>query len=143
MRFAQIAGAIRARFSTEWPQLRPSAPVAYDNTAFDPTRDALDAGGRNLASWVRLTIIPGDGFQASLGTPRVWRATGIVVVQVFSPLGEGDGSAYSLADDVAAIFRGVTVQGVVFRAPSLTHIGPDGAWYQINVATPFQVNDTA
>ena len=142
MSFAQTASTIRTRFATEWPQLRPAVAIAYDNLAFDPGRDALDAE-RNPAAWVRLTIIPGEGFQASLGTPRVWRATGVAVVQVFAPLGAGDGLAYGLADDVASVFRGASVQGVVFRAPSLTRVGPDEAWYQINVATPFQADSTA
>ena len=139
MSFLQTSTTIRSRFAQEWPQLRPAVPVAYDNVAFDPGRDALDAE-RNPAPWVRMTIIPGEGFQASLGTPRVWRSTGVAVVQVFVPLAQGDAGAYGLADDVATIFRGVSVDGVVFRAPSLTRIGPDRSWYQINVATPFQAD---
>jgi hypothetical protein len=139
MSFADDANAIRSRFATEWPPLRPTVPVAYDNAAFDPAADARDADG-DPAPWVRLTIIPGDGFQASLGTPRVWRSTGLVTVQVFVPLGQGDGLARELADDVAGLFRGVSLSGLIFRAPSLTRIGADGAWYQINVATPYQAD---
>lgn len=139
MSFAETAEAIRTRFADEWPLVRPSVSVAYDNTAFNPELDARD-GNNNPAPWVRLTIVPGEGFLASLGTPRVWRATGVVVLQVFVPLARGDGLAYALADDVADIFRGVRVAGAVFRAPALTRIGPEGAWYQLNVATPFQAD---
>jgi hypothetical protein len=137
MSFTEDANAIRVCFAGLWPLLRPTVPVAYDNSAFDPVSDALDAGG-NPAPWVRLTIVPGDGFQASLGTPKIWRSTGIVVVQIFAPLGQGDGLANELADEVAVVFRGVSLGRVIFRAPSLTRIGPDGAWYQVNVATPYQ-----
>jgi hypothetical protein len=137
MSFAEDANAIRACFAGLWSLLRPTVPVAFDNSAFDPARDAQDASG-DPAPWVRLTIVPGEGFQASLGTPRIWRSTGIVMVQVFAPLGQGDGPANELADDAAAVFRGVSLGSVIFRAPSLTRIGSDGAWYQVNVATPFQ-----
>jgi hypothetical protein len=137
MNFAQTANAIRAHFTVEWLQLRPTVPIAYDNAAFDPALDALDPDG-DPAPWVRFTVLPGDGFQASLGTPKVWRSTGVAVIQIFAPLGEGDGLANELADDVTAVFRGISLGGVILRAPSLTRIGPDGAWYQVNVATPYQ-----
>ncbi len=140
MTFTADANAIRTHFDAEWLGLRPEAPVAYDNIAFDPAVDAVDAFG-NPVPWVRLTLIPGDGFQASLGTPKVWRSTGVVSVQIFVPVGQGDGTARELADDAAGVFRGQLVEGVTFRAPSLTRIGPEGAWYQINVATPYQSDD--
>ena len=139
MTFTATAQSIRSRFTDEWTLVRPGIAIAYDNAAFDPERDARD-GNRNPAPWVRLTIIPGEGFQASLGTPRVWRSTGVAVVQIFTPLARGDGAAHGLADDTAAIFRGTRVDGVVFRAPSLTRIGPEGAWYQMNVSTPFHAD---
>jgi hypothetical protein len=138
MGFATQANTIRNRFATLWPGLRPGVPVAFDNTAFDPAVDAVDGMG-NPIPWVRLTIVPGDGFQASLGTPKVWRSTGVVSVQVFVPAGDGDGTANELADDAASIFRGVNDSGVTFRAPALTRLGLDaaGAWYELNLATPY------
>ena len=137
MSFAEYANAIRERFAVQWFPLRPTVPVAYDNTAFDPAVDARDPDG-NPAPWLRLTVLPGDGFQASLGIPKVWRSTGIAVVQVFTPTGQGDGLANELADDAASVFRGVSLPGLIFRAPSLTRIGAEDAWYQINVSTPYQ-----
>lgn len=136
MSYTADANTIRARFATEWPQLRPTVPIAYDNSAFDPAIDALDPFG-NPAPWVRFSIMPGDAFQASLGTPKVWRSTGLATVQVFVPLGQGDGLAGELADDAAGIFRGVRLNGLIFRAPAFTRIGEDGTWYQINVTTPY------
>ena len=137
MSFAADANAIRERFATQWFALRPSVPVAYDNTAFDPAIDARHPDG-DPAPWLRLAVLPGDGFQASLGIPRVWRSTGVAVVQVFTSAGQGDGLANELADDAASVFRGVSLSGLVFRAPSLTRIGAEGAWYQVNVSTPYQ-----
>ena len=138
MGFATHANTIRSRFAAQWPALRPGVPMAYDNAAFDPAVDAVDGMG-NPMPWVRLTVVPGDGFQASLGTPKVWRSTGVVSVQVFVPAGEGDGTANELADDAASIFRGTNDSGVTFRAPALTRVGLDaaGAWYELNVATPY------
>lgn len=136
MTFATDASTIRSHFAAEWLLLRPTVPIAYDNIAFDPAVDALDPMG-NPAPWVRFSILPGDAFQASLGTPKVWRSTGLVTVQVYVPVGQGDGLAADLADDASGIFRGVRLDGLIFRAPALTNIGEDGAWYQINVTTPY------
>ncbi len=138
MGFATHANTIRSRFATQWPALRPGVPIAFENTAFDPAVDAVDGMG-NPMPWVRLTVIPGEGFQASLGTPKVWRLTGVVSLQVFVPAGDGDGTANELADDAASIFRGVEDTGVTFRAPALTSVGLDvgGAWYELSVATPY------
>ena len=116
MTFASDANTIRAHFAAQWPLLRPSVPVAYDNAGFTPPEDNED----DPAPWVTLTILPGEGFQASLGSPKIWRNTGLIVAQIFVPVGQGDGLANALADDVAQVFRGQRVGFVTFRAPSRT-----------------------
>ena len=65
---------------------------------------------------------------------------GIAMVQVFTPIGEGDGEARSLADTVGRIFRGfgeTSTGNILFGAPPLTNIGPDGRFFQMNVDCPF------
>jgi len=129
MSFETAGNTIRSRFATQFALIQPTVPIHYDNDAGDPP----DSG-----PWVRLTILDGDASQVSLGATRRWRNPGVVTIQVFVEVGIGDGLAREIADDVAAIFRGVTVSGVIFRAPSIRRVGPDGKWYQVNVSTPFQ-----
>lgn len=132
MAFATTANTIRNRFAVQFVAVRPTVPIHYDNVPGDPP---------SASSWVRLTIIEGDSFQISAGTTRRFRDTGIAIVQVFTALGSGDGEAREIADDVQAIFKGITVSGVIFRKPSASRIGPDGTFYQVNVTVPFQADE--
>ncbi len=59
-------------------------------------------------------------------------------MEIFAPLGQGDGLTNELADDAASVFRGLRLPGLTFRAPSLTRVDAEGAWYQINVSMPYQ-----
>ena len=68
---------------------------------------------------------------------NLYRNTGLVAAQIFVPVAIGDGLAYEIADDIAAIFRSRLVSGVRFRTPATAPAGPDGAWYQRNVNVPF------
>ncbi len=106
-------------------------PVFYDNLAETPP---------DSAPWVRLTVTHGDGAQVAMGATRRWRHAGLAVVQVFVPAGEGDGTALAIADDAASVFRGVSVAGVSFRAPGLARLGPEGAWYQVQVSVPWRAD---
>lgn len=100
---------------------------------FDPPKDS---------AWARLSILTGAESQVSMGKLRRFRRLGIVEVGLFLPLGSGDGEAKVLADAVAAILRGRTVQGLVFRAVSLTRVGPDGAHMHYSAATPYQSDES-
>ena len=48
----------------------------------------------------------------------------MVVAQIFVPTAVGDGLAYEIADDIAAIFRSKLVAGVRFRTPASVPVGP-------------------
>lgn len=132
MGLAATANVIRSRFATEFGTVRPTVPIHYDNVPGDPPSET---------PWVRLTIAEGDSFQVSLGSTRRFRDTGVAIVQVFTALGSGDGEAREIADDVQAIFKGITVSGVIFRKPRAARIGPDGSFYQMNVTIPFQADE--
>jgi hypothetical protein len=132
MSFASTANTIRNRFATEFAAVRPTVPIHYDNVPATPPA---------ASPWARLTIVEGASFQVSLGASRRFRDTGTAIVQVFTALGSGDGEAREIADDVQAIFKAITVAGVIFRKPSAARIGPDGRYYQVNVTIPFQADE--
>ena len=105
---------------------------------FEPP--APDPAAGEQASWIRPSVRVGDARRAELGPVAIRRTTGVVIVQVFVPIGSGDAIAASLAASVAAIFRDLEQNGMQFLEPQPRPVGPepDGAWYQVNVEIPFR-----
>lgn len=146
--FAEAATTIRTRFTNQMHAAR-DIRIAFDNSA-----GLYDAGGQTHTEpydvngdpvpWVRLNVRPGDAFQVSLGHNRTFRHPGVVMVQIFTVAGTGTGLSNAIADEVAAALRGVTVDGVRFRATSPPqYVGPDGPWYQVNSVTNFEYDESA
>jgi hypothetical protein len=127
MSYVNEHNQIRARFNTIWDD---TLPVAWPNKAFTPIIDS---------PWVRLTIIDNPQYQVEIGNAaKTFRNTGLIVVQVFTTLDEGDSVALGHADTIAAIFRNWCGTSVKCRAASIFNIGNDGnGWYQVNVSIPF------
>ena len=128
-----IANAIRSRFKTQVADVVP-LPTQYDNH---------DTPNPDNAKWCRLTIKTGETFQVSLGAPgsQRERTHGVVIAQLFGPLGDGDGDLRDIADAVRVAFRRVTDTGVTFRTPSIHEQGLLGDSWQINVVCPFYADD--
>lgn len=136
MSFAATAAAIRTLFTTEFPIARPTVPYVLPNEQYEPV---------DKQEWVRLSIAEALSTQASLGNPgaNLYRDAGVATVQIFVEVNEGDGLAYEIADDIAAIFRSQRIGGLLLRTPSTSPVGPDGAWYQRNVTVPFSADTFA
>jgi len=139
--FNTAQGIILTRFNAQWAVTHPSdVPVAWPNSPFDPANVA-DYDPLYHIGWVRITVLPGESFQASMsGATKRWRTPGEVIVQVFTPAGTDEENATHIADDAVAALRGVTVSGLVLTAatPIVVGMDPTGAWYQINVRTVFR-----
>lgn len=137
--FENAYDAIMGQFFLQMKAARPRVPIAWPNTRFDPATDFVAATHQ---AWARITMLGGEGRIASSGSPgtRRWRHVGLVVVQVFAPLGSGAAAALAVADDVATALQGVSVDGVTLQAASIRVIGTDaeGAWYQVNIETPYR-----
>lgn len=119
-----VAKTIRTHFADHFDR----APIAWPNVDFEP---------QPREAWVRLTILDSAGRQVATAPPR-FRRSGVVVVQVFVPDGTGDAAAREIADEVARVFQGSTIDGVRFGASSIEHVGPDGGWFQLNVQQVFE-----
>lgn len=133
MAHADDAQTIRSRFEALWPaEFSPAVPHTFSDVEYEPTEG--DA-------WVRLTVISGEQRQVGNGNFRRFRRTGVVAVSIFLPAGSGDGQAQEIADAVANIFMGRTVNGVIFRGTGLTRVGRDGAWQVWTADTPYQADD--
>jgi hypothetical protein len=93
--------------------------------------------------WARITMNHNTGQQTTLGGVGSRRFThqGIIVVQVFSPVG-----GFSIGENLAIIgktaFQGQrTTSGVWFRNVRVQEIGFDGTWNQTNVVAEFEYDD--
>lgn len=117
-------------FKTFWDDTDYSA--VYSDVPGGPPEDA--------EPWARATIQHVTGAQASLtgglGTTK-YRANGLVIVQVFAPVGDGRRELYELAEGVVNAYRAARLP-VWFRNVRMNEIGKDGQFEQINVIGEFE-----
>jgi len=129
----EIANAIRSRFKAQVADVL-SLATQYDNQKLD---------NPDNVQWCRLTISPGQTTQESIGNPagQRFRTPGVMIAQIFCPVGAGDGGLWDLADSIESAFRCVTDSGVTFRTPYSYKVGRKGNEWQINVNCPFYADD--
>lgn len=130
--YAAEYAALAKHFNDEWEKLSNALPVAWENVPLDPANPP--------AGYVSFHIINGQPGAVSIGVPgsNIVRHPGIVNVNIFVPLDAGKVAALSVADNVAAILRSVSIQGILVREPAAVTLGQNGAYFQVNVSAPFQ-----
>jgi len=133
-----IANAIRSRFKAQVADLIP-LPTQYDNQ---------DLANPDNATWCRLTIKTAASRQVSIGNPSAqrYRTHGVMIAQLFAPLGSGVGELRGIADKVVLAFRGKTDGGVTYASQDKDCPSVEGGWqredsWQINVVCPFYADD--
>lgn len=127
------AEAIANRFDTNWPD----SNIAWEGADFDPP---------STASWVRLTILWGDGNEMTYGGSGVGKneIVGVVDIDLFAKPGEGTGAIEDDADTARDIFNRVKFSDLTFYVPSAPRrIGVDeNGWLQYKVSCPFDLEET-
>lgn len=103
------------------------ASIAWDNAPFTKP-DGL---------WIRCAIRFGDSSQISFGPTRQFRNPGVIIFSIFDKVEKGDRSITEQVDILESVFRGVSVETIVFQTPSVNTIGRDKDEWQVNVACPF------
>jgi hypothetical protein len=103
-----------------------NTPVHWDNIAFNQP---------NNKPWIRLNILNGATEYRALQYKK--RYNGIINVQIFVPIKSGTNIARGYADDVCSIFDSTFFDTVYCDVSSVTIVGADAKWYQINVDTPY------
>lgn len=127
MSFAAELTAIESRFK--------AAAIIADNLTFYGNVPAKPPDSE--ASWVVVTVLNGDTERITIGTVEE-RTAGVIIVQCFGKQGIGDKTLRTLADSVAAAFRGANFSGILCRSPSIRQIPNSGSYRQLNVLIPFQ-----
>ncbi len=122
MSFADERTEIENRLESLWL----GTPIDYDNIAFNQP---------NNSSWIRLNILNGVTEYRALQYKK--RYNGIINVQIFVPVKTGTSIARDYADTVCSIFDSQVFDSVSCDVASVTIVGADAKWYQINVDTPY------
>ncbi len=132
------AALIRARFAAQI-----TTPESLTTVQDNAPNQSLPTEGR----WCRLSIRFGLQEQLTLGGNSAghYRTTGIAQVQLFEPLGNGDGTQLELVDAIVTAFRGVVLAGpppIHFDPPyvSTPPVLDDGLWLSV-VTIPFRIEE--
>lgn len=101
-----------------------------------------------LAPWVRVGMQHTGTVQASLGRDeegrRHYKHTGLVMCEVFLPLGDGLQAEDTLAMVLWNAFKATTTaNGVVLRNATAREGGIDGGWHKTNVSAEFEYHEYA
>ena len=138
MSYADVRATIEQRFHDQWLTGSPAAlrtPVGWDGQAFEPPTGE---------SSVRLSIREGEAFNASMGSPgsNIVRYPGVVMIQIFTPGGQGSKAARELADLIRPIFTNWRSGSILFRTMSVLPPVEDPPFYMLPVSFAFQRDET-
>ena len=131
--YNDVRAAIEGRIAAEMA-LAPVYPVSYQNVPFSPP---------NNAPWVQAFIRFGDNNYATLLAPTTGfnRQTGTLVLNVFTPQGQGAASNFTIAERLKDLFDRQIVSGIIFDAASgpaqVTPAAPE-PYYQTQLTVTFE-----
>ena len=131
--YNDVRAAIEGRIATQMA-LSPAYPVSYQNVPFSPP---------NNAPWVQAFIRFGDNNYATLLGPTTGfnRQTGTLVLNVFTPQGQGAASNFTIAERLKDLFDRQIVSGIIFDAASgpaqVTPAAPE-PYYQTQLTVTFE-----
>ena len=109
-----------------------STKYTFENERFDtPSEEA----------WCRVSIREGTGDFLTIGPSSIDRHTGLVYIQVFVPVFEGDTRGRILADLAAGRFRKKKSSNVTFKVPYFDVVGIKDGWWCINVICPYFLDE--
>lgn len=125
--------AIYEKWATDWGA---TSPYVFDNEKFDSP---------SSAAWVRVAVRHQTSTLECIGGTgnNTYMRSGVVFVQVFTPVDQGTAEADSLSQAARAIFEGITLSSNAIRFNNVTirEIGADGSRYQINLECRFDYDE--
>lgn len=123
-------------FKTPW-EAGSNLPVQWENIEFDPPGDG--------SPYLAFAVIRGQSTQmGKVSTAKArFRHPGIVQIDVNIAKGKGTRIATLLVDEIAAIFRGKIISGIIFRAPDVRRITePETSRVRFIVTIPYHRDST-
>ena len=129
---------IREAIFTKVGTVLSGTSVEYENQPFNR---------EGLSEWVRVSILDGTGFNATMGRTKKIKQPGILVCEIFAVRGTGTKATRQTADTIADGFRNVQLSEgsttVDFINPTMAN-GDDGDpnYYRQIVNCEFLAQDT-
>jgi hypothetical protein len=127
--YNDIRAAIEGRIATQMA-ISPAYPVSYQNVPFTPP---------NNSPWLQVFLRLGDNAYATLKSFN--RQNGVLVVNVFTPIGAGTAANFTIAERIKDLFDRQTVSGIIFDAASgpaqVTPAAPQ-PYYQTQLTATFE-----
>ena len=111
--------------------------IAWPNRTYEPT---------DGEAYVRISVQHNLAYQPSMGDPaaRRTRREGVVIVQCFTPLGDGTSQSNDLAQEVSDVLASKRVQvgatkPISLKEATINTVGRDPIHelWQVNVSVPF------
>jgi hypothetical protein len=132
--YNDVRAIIEERIAAEMVK-SPAYPVSYQNVPFAPP---------NNTPWVQALIRFGDNSYATLlptGGQGYNRQTGTLVINVFTPQGQGTAANFTIAERLKDLFDRLRLNSIIFDAASgpaqVTPAAPE-AYYQTQVTITFE-----
>lgn len=128
MTLTEIRNAIITRMTAQ--TAIASGDVRYPNDkTYDPTGKAI---------WARLTNIPGLAGANEIGNGPVVHRTGVLIIQIFVPVGSGSLLITRTADKLRELFEFKTDGRLEYFAVSAVDAGETDGWQQYNLQIPYR-----
>jgi hypothetical protein len=134
MTFEEAVDDIQAMLTTAWSA---TGHMIFYESVREQRED-------DNTAWAASVIRHAGGSQRTIGGLgyRQFARTGVLIVQIFTPIGNGLQESYQLAKVVTDAFEGKSSPlGVWFRKVAIREVGKDGMFQQLNVTVEFEYNE--
>lgn len=116
---------------------RMAAQTAIASDAVDyPNGPVFDPSGRSI--WARLTNISGQAGATEIGAGPVVHRTGVLIIQLFVPVGSGTLLTTQTADKLTELFEFQDDGRLSYFAVSAVPAGETDGWSQLNLHIPYR-----
>lgn len=116
---------------------RMTAQTAIASDAVDyPNGPIFDPSGRDI--WARFTNISGQAGANEIGDGPVVHRTGVLIIQLFVPVGSGTLLISQTADQLTEHFEFQNDGRLSYFAASVVPAGEADGWSQLNIQIPYR-----
>ncbi|WP_410753543.1 phage tail terminator-like protein [Citrobacter youngae] len=116
---------------------RMTAQTAIASDAVDyPNRPVFDPSGRDI--WARFTNVSGLAGANEIGAGPVVQRTGVLIIQIFVPVGSGSLLITQTADKLRELFEFQDDGKLSYFAVSAVLAGETDGWSQFNLQIPYR-----
>ncbi|TCW07738.1 uncharacterized protein DUF4128 [Raoultella sp. BIGb0138] len=116
---------------------RMAAQTAIASESVDyPNGPVFDPSGRSI--WARLTNISGQAGATEIGAGPVVHRTGVLIIQLFVPVGSGTLLISQTADRLTELFEFQDDGKLSYFAVSAVPAGETDGWSQLNLQIPYR-----